>query len=56
VRVNIHAYQVNHFEALFRIADEFHVPIAALIHALDAYMLAPEIARRKIGVITFASL
>jgi len=56
VRVNIHAYQVNHFEALFRIADEFQFPIASLHHALDAYMIAPEIARRRIGVVTFANL
>lgn len=54
VRLNIHSYQVNHFEALFRIADEFHFNIAALHHALDAYMIAPEIARRHIGVVTFA--
>ncbi len=54
VRVNVHSYQVNHFEALFRISDEFHFPIAVLQHALDAYMIAPEIARRKIGVVTFA--
>ncbi len=54
VRLNIHSYQVNHFDALFRIADEFHFPIAALHHALDAYMIAPEIARRHIGVVTFA--
>jgi imidazolonepropionase-like amidohydrolase len=54
VRLNIHSYQVNHFEALFRIADEFHFQIAALHHALDAYMIAPEIARRNIGVVTFA--
>lgn len=54
VRLNIHSYQVNHFEALFRIADEFHFQIAALHHALDAYEIAPEIARRHIGVVTFA--
>ncbi len=54
VRLNIHSYQVNHFEALFRIADEFHFQIAALHHALDAYMIAPEIARRHVGVVTFA--
>ncbi len=54
VRLNIHSYQVNHFETLFRIGDEFHFPIAVLQHALDAYMIAPEIARRKIGVVTFA--
>ena len=56
VRLNIHSYQVNHFETLFRIADEFHFSIAALHHALDAYMIAPEIARRHIGVVTFADM
>ncbi|HUU15252.1 MAG TPA: amidohydrolase [Terriglobia bacterium] len=56
VRVNAHSYQVNHFEALFRISDEFGFQIASLHHALDAYMIAPEIARRKIGVVTFADL
>ena len=56
VRLNIHSYQVNHFETLFRIADEFHFSIASLHHALDAYMIAPEIARRHIGVVTFADM
>ncbi len=56
VRLNIHSYQVNHFGTLFRIADEFHFQIAVLQHALDAYMIAPEIARRHIGVVTFADL
>lgn len=54
VRLNIHSYQVNHFDTLFRIADEFHFQIASLHHALDAYMIAPEIARRHIAVVTFA--
>lgn len=54
VRLNIHSYQVNHFETLFRISDEFHFQIAALHHALDAYRIAPEIAKRHIGVVTFA--
>ena len=47
---------MNHFEALFRISDEFGFQIASLHHALDAYMIAPEIARRKVGVVTFADL
>lgn len=54
VRVHVHAYQANHFETLFRISDEFHFPIAAIHHALEAYMVAPELARRNIGVVTFA--
>src|SRR5581483_9197460 len=54
VRVNVHAYQTNQIEELFKIADEFHFHIASLHHALEAYMLAPELARRNVGVITFA--
>lgn len=54
VRVHVHAYQTTQFEALFRLSDEFHFPIAAIHHALEAYMVAPELARRKIGVVTFA--
>ena len=54
VRVHVHAYQTNHFEALFRLSDEFHFPIAAVHHALEAYTVAPELARRKISVVTFA--
>jgi imidazolonepropionase-like amidohydrolase len=53
VRVHVHAYQTNHFEDLFRLSDEFHFPIASIHHALDAYMIAPELARRHIGVVTF---
>ena len=53
IRVNVHAYQTNHFEELFRLSDEFHFPIASIHHALDAYMIAPELARRHIGVVTF---
>lgn len=53
VRVHVHSYQTNHFEELFRLSDEFHFPIASIHHALDAYMIAPELARRHIGVVTF---
>jgi imidazolonepropionase-like amidohydrolase len=54
VRIHVHAYQINHFEELFAIADEFHFQIAAVHHALEAYKIAPEFARRHIGVVTFA--
>jgi len=53
VRVHVHAYQMNHFEALLRLSDEFKFPIAAIHHALQAYEIAPELARRNIGVVTF---
>ena len=53
VRVHVHAYQPSQFEALFRLSDEFHFPIAAIHHALGAFMVAPELERRNIGVVTF---
>lgn len=54
VRVHVHAYQTDQIEELFKIADEFHFHIAAIHHALEAYMIAPELARRNISVVTFA--
>lgn len=53
VRIHVHAYQTNHFEALFRLSDEFHFPIAAIHHGLSAFMVAPELKRRNIAVVTF---
>ena len=54
VRVHVHCYRKDEMEALFRIADEFGFKIASLQHGLEAYKIADEIARRGIGVATFA--
>jgi imidazolonepropionase-like amidohydrolase len=54
VLVHVHCYRKDEIEALFRVADEYGFRIASLIHALEAYKVADEIARRKVGVATFA--
>ena len=51
---HVHCYRKDEMEALFRVADEFGFKIASLQHALEAYKVADEIARRRIGVATFA--
>jgi imidazolonepropionase-like amidohydrolase len=54
VRPHVHGYRVDDILTLFRIADEFGFKVASLQHALSAWKLAPEIARRGIGVATFS--
>jgi imidazolonepropionase-like amidohydrolase len=54
VRVHVHCYRKDEIEALFRVADEFGFKIASLQHGLEAYKVADEIARRQVGVATFA--
>ena len=54
VLTHVHCYRKDEIEALFRVADEFGFKIASLVHALEAYKVADEIARRRIGVATFA--
>ncbi|HMC82787.1 MAG TPA: amidohydrolase, partial [Candidatus Polarisedimenticolia bacterium] len=54
VRVHVHCYRKDEIEALFRVADEFGFKIASLQHGLEAYKIADEVARRDVGVATFA--
>ena len=54
VLVHVHCYRKDEIEALFRVADEFGFRIASLVHALEAYKVADEIAGRNVGVATFA--
>jgi len=54
VLTHVHCYRKDEIEALFRVADEFGFKITSLQHALEAYKLADEIARRRVGVATFA--
>ncbi|MDX2177388.1 MAG: amidohydrolase [Candidatus Sumerlaeia bacterium] len=53
VRVNVHCYRRDDIEDILRISDEYGFPIASLHHALEAYKLAPELARRRIAVATW---
>lgn len=54
VRLQVHCYTKSDILALLRLADEFELKIASIHHALEAYKLASELARRGIGVSTWA--
>ena len=54
LRVHVHCYRKDEMEALFRVADEFGFKITSLQHGLEAYKISDEIARRNVGVATFA--
>jgi len=55
-RAHVHVYRADDILTVFRIADEFGFKIASLQHCLEGYKVAEEIARRGIGVATFADL
>jgi imidazolonepropionase-like amidohydrolase len=54
IRVNVHCYTKGDLLAVMRLADEFKFKIAAFHHCLDGYKLADELAKRDIGVCTWA--
>jgi imidazolonepropionase-like amidohydrolase len=54
VRLQVHCYTRADIEGLLRLADEFGFEVSALHHALEAYKVRDELARRGIGVATFA--
>ncbi|GIW70654.1 MAG: hypothetical protein KatS3mg102_0196 [Planctomycetota bacterium] len=54
LRLQVHCYTRSDILALLRLADEVGLEIAALHHAVEAYKVAPELARRGIGVCTWA--
>ena len=51
--VHSHGYRSDELLNLMQIADEFGFRIATLQHGLEAYKIAPEIARRGMGVSIF---
>jgi len=53
-RAHVHVYRADDILTVFRIADEFGIKIASLQHCLEGYKVAEEIARRQVGVATFA--
>jgi imidazolonepropionase-like amidohydrolase len=55
-RAHVHVYRADDILTAFRIADEFGFKIASLQHCLEGYKAAEEIARRGVGVATFADL
>jgi imidazolonepropionase-like amidohydrolase len=53
VRPHVHCYRADEMLRLFALADEFGFRIASLQHAIEAYRVAPEIARRGVAVSTW---
>lgn len=52
--VHLHGYTVSDFTAFLRVFDEFEIKPRAFHHALEAYKMRHELARRGIGVSTWA--
>jgi imidazolonepropionase-like amidohydrolase len=52
--VHAHGYRSDEHLNLIRLADEFGFKIGTLQHALEAYKIAPEIAKHGAGVSIFA--
>jgi imidazolonepropionase-like amidohydrolase len=51
--VHCHGYRADEHLNLMKLADEFGFKIATLQHGLEAYKIAPEIAKRGTGVSIF---
>ncbi|MGC9970745.1 MAG: amidohydrolase [Bryobacteraceae bacterium] len=51
--VHAHCYRTDEILMLLRVADEFGFRIHALIHVLEGYKVAQEIAEHKAGATTF---
>lgn len=54
ILVQAHSYRADEILMLLRLAEEFGFKIKTLHHALEAYKVAPEIAKHGAGVSTFA--
>ena len=54
IRVHAHTYRRDEFLALLRLSDEFGFALGSFQHAMDAYRLGPELARRGVGVAVYA--
>lgn len=52
--VNVHCYEVQDFESVLRVADEFGFKISAFHHALEAYRIPEVFFERNITIATFA--
>ncbi|MCA1588969.1 MAG: amidohydrolase family protein [Acidobacteria bacterium] len=54
--VHAHGYRSDEHLNLLKLADEFRFKIATLQHGLEAYKIAPEIARHGAGVSIFVDI
>lgn len=54
--VHAHSYRADEILMMLEVAEEFGFKVRTLQHALEAYKVAPEIARHGAGVSTFADM
>lgn len=54
LRIHCHCYRADEILMMLQLAEEYGIRVAVLHHALEAYRVAPEIARHGAGVSTFA--
>jgi imidazolonepropionase-like amidohydrolase len=54
IQVHCHCYRADEMLMLMQVADDYGFRISVLQHALEAYRIAPEIARHGAAVSTFA--
>jgi imidazolonepropionase-like amidohydrolase len=54
--VHAHSYRADEILMMLAVADEFGFKVKTLQHALEAYKVAPEIAKHGAGVSTFADM
>jgi imidazolonepropionase-like amidohydrolase len=52
--VRCHGYQSEEMESILHLCQEYGVKLACFEHAWEAYRIAPELARAKVAVSTFA--
>ncbi len=54
IRVHAHTYRRDEFLGLLQLSDDFGFVLGSFQHAMDAYRLGPELARRGVGVAVYA--
>jgi imidazolonepropionase-like amidohydrolase len=54
--VHAHSYRADEMLMMLEVAEEFGFTVKVLQHALEAYKIAPEIARHGAGISTFADM
>jgi len=54
IKVHIHCYRADEMIQMIDLSHEFGFKIAAFHHALEAFKIAPLLAREKIAVVTWA--
>ena len=52
ISIDCHCYVAHEIVTLMQIADEFDLPLLCLSHALEAYKVRDEIAKRNISILT----